>query len=350
MITVTFAKKSDQKRWDTYVSSHADAWPYHLYAWKNAIEKAYAHKAYYLIAEENQKIVGVLPLIHLQFPGLVNELTALPYCDVGNCLYDEEKAYDLILTVAVKLGEKLAVDKIHLRGGQVGSDRNHLNLVNEANDKVRMFLDLPKSADILLASFKSKLRSQIRKAEKNGVHFQWGNIENINEYYSVFSGNMRDLGSPVHSRRLFKAILENYGDAARLGLVIVKGKCIGGLIILTMASKVSIPWASTLRKYNRLAPNMLLYWNFLKYSCDSGFNHFDFGRSSNNEGTYRFKYQWGARPTALDWYSVYLKDPGLYKNTSQSSSLRETFEKMWQKMPLPAANFLGPLIRKHISL
>lgn len=85
MTTIRIAEKDDQTAWDEYVLSHPDSSPYHLFAWKNTVEEAYGHKSYYMIAEnEQKKIVGVLPLTNLRLPLLLNELTALPFCDVGN--------------------------------------------------------------------------------------------------------------------------------------------------------------------------------------------------------------------------------------------------------------------------
>jgi lipid II:glycine glycyltransferase (peptidoglycan interpeptide bridge formation enzyme) len=93
---------------------------------------------------------------------------------------------------------------------------------------------------------------------------------------------------------------------------------------------------------------MMLYWNFLKYTVDHGFRKFDFGRSSPNEGTYKFKEQWGARATPLYWqYST--NGHGLPPDPAS----REKYAPLvsfWKKLPLPLANFIGPHIRKHISL
>ena len=165
-----------------------------------------------------------------------------------------------------------------------------------------MILDLPASSDELFKGFKSKLRSQVRKAGKNGVKFSWGNVEDIDSAYIVFSKNMHELGSPVHGKSFIKAIATHYGARAKLDLAEFQGKTIGMGIILLSGKGVSIPWASTLREYNRLGPNMMLYWNFLKYSADNGYTYFDFGRSSEGEGTYKFKKQWGANPKPLVWY------------------------------------------------
>ncbi len=349
--TIRLAGKPDQKKWDEYVASHPDSSPYHLFAWKNAVEDAYGHKSYYLLAEKNKIIVGVFPLIHLRLPFLVNQLVALPFCDVGNVLCDNEVVFDALLSEGVSVGKKLKNKTIYIRG-QMDEANSRGNILHpEKMNKVRMFLKLPGSSEILMKSFKSKLRSQIRKAEKNELTFAWGNLEDLDYYYPVFSEHMRDLGSPVHSKQLFRAILKNFGKNAKLGTVALRGKIVGGCIILTVGSKVSIPWASTLRKYNKLSPNMLLYWNALKYSCDFDFEVFDFGRSSEGEGTYKFKKQWGAEPKVLKWYTVSrrkISTPDVGAQTSLGN--RERIIKVWQKLPLPIANLVGPRIRKYISL
>ncbi|MCW5208026.1 peptidoglycan bridge formation glycyltransferase FemA/FemB family protein, partial [Desulfobulbus sp. US2] len=218
------------------------------------------------------------------------------------------------------------------------------------NDKVRMLLTLPHSSEALLTSFKSKLRSQVKKSEKNGVVFRWAGEDGVDSFYSVFCNNMRDLGSPVHSKKIFQAIMNNFGENARIGLTEFEGQCIGAGLILSTDKQTSIPWASTLRQYNRLAPNMLLYWNCLKYATDNNKEIFDFGRSTKNKGTFRFKEQWGAQPAPLPWYST-------LNNTQQGNgkkmakvSVREKMTDIWSKIPLPFANFFGPQLRKYINL
>jgi CelD/BcsL family acetyltransferase involved in cellulose biosynthesis len=119
-------------------------------------------------------------------------------------------------------------------------------------------------------------------------------------------------------------------------------------IILLHKKIVSIPWASSLRKYNRQNPNMLLYWNFLSFAADHGFASFDFGRSTPGEGTYKFKQQWGAEPVALDWVDLLNPDTGLEKNGN--SKLRGHVEKIWQRLPVPLATAAGSMLRRYIDL
>ena len=109
------------------------------------------------------------------------------------------------------------------------------------------------------------------------------------------------------------------------------------------------PWASALKEYSRLSPNMLLYWSMLEYACDNGFSYFDFGRSSPDEGTYKFKEQWGSKPTPLHWYYISLNNQPIDEETSEKAKFEKAI-RYWQKLPVPVTEIVGPMIRKHIGL
>ncbi|MEA2096132.1 MAG: GNAT family N-acetyltransferase, partial [Candidatus Cloacimonadota bacterium] len=304
-------------------------------------------KPLYFFAEKNDIIQGVLPLFQMFIPIIMNQLIGLPFCDVGHVLANSEEIRNQLIKTALEQGKKLGVKTLEIRGRH-GLAADNFNLpVTYISEKVSMILDLPKSSEDLWAGFKSKLRSQIRKAHKNGLTFEFST--KVTDFYSVFSENMRDLGSPVHSKKWIESVMNNYGNKARMGLVYLDQLPVGGGIILTAGKKISIPWASTLQQYNRLGPNMLLYWNFLKFSADHGYSLFDFGRSTPNEGTYRFKAQWGAKPVALEWHMIYL-DGTLPAQKKETSKNRERIAHIWQKLPLSLANFTGPILRKYISL
>lgn len=352
-MNVRLSDDHDKEKWDAFVRSHNKGLPYHLFAWKETVEQAYKHKTYYFIAEKQGKIIGVLPTVHLNPPFFSGGLVSLPFCDAGSVLSLNPDAKERLIDKVVEFGEKIGVRTIDLRSNEIFSTiKTHSSEWRVETNKVRMILDLPESSDKLWDSFKSKLRSQVRKAEKNGLTFYWGGIDDLREFYKVFSRNMRDLGSPVHSMKWMKHILLHFGEYARIGLVTHKGKPIGVGLILFAGNNVCIPWASTLREFNALSPNMLLYWNFLKYAADNGYSQFDLGRSTPGEGTYKFKVQWGAKESPLFWHSLRFERKGFNESENKVSSLakRQLLAGIWQQFPLSVANTIGPVVRKYISL
>ncbi len=355
MISIRLASLKDQPAWDHYLDKHPYAPPYCSFAWGKAVEQAYGHKEHYLIAEEDEKIRGVLPLFVFHIPFFGNSLISLPYCDAGGVYGDSEEVCCRLIEAAYSSVESEKIQKMEIRSVKIveslEESSNKWNIsVNTA--KVRMLLQLPSNSEELWSSFKSKLRSQVRKAEKNGLVFRWGSERDISAFYDVFSRNMHALGSPVHSKSWIEAVFTSYQENVRIGLVFKDEQPVGCGLILCTRNMVSIPWASTLREFNRLSPNMLLYWNFLKFAADSGRKLFDFGRSTPGEGTYRFKKQWGAESVPLHWYSCAPgnAEPPQHSPVSSTSNMRQKIAAVWVKMPLPVANFIGPCVRKYINL
>lgn len=227
-----------------------------------------------------------------------------------------------------------------------------------AGRKVRMVLNLPESAAALMQSYPPKLRSQVRKAEKNGLTSEvTSDAAAIGAFYDVYARNMRRLGSPPHSRAWFDAIHRHYSAAGDMFIVLVhhENKVVGAGWVLLCGDKAVIPWASTLADYNALAPNMLLYWAIQAQLCERGVRQFDFGRSTFGEGTYKFKKQWGALPVALAWreWDAQGVAPVLAPAVTgggAASKLRPLIESTWQRLPLGVTNRLGPKLRRFITL
>lgn len=349
-LSIRSVTAEDRQCWDDYVIRHPQATPYQKYAWLKAVCDAYPHKNASLIAfNTNNEVVGVYPAILMVNPFTKDSLCALPYCDLGGPLTDAIHIEQQLETAIRSRFLKSNKSFIDSRTNRVNSD----SPVDFDKKKVRMLLDLPSSSDELLASFKSKLRSQIKKAEKNGLVYTVGrDVKLLEDFYQVYTRNMRDLGSPSHSKKWFQSISEAYGEHHILSVVYKDDFPIGAGLVLSVSDKACIPWASTVRDFNRLAPNMLLYWSLLGYCADNGIRSFDFGRSTYEEGTYKFKKQWGAEPELLEWKKIYATgtQTSSTDTASSSSKAREAIEGIWRKLPVPVSTALGSLIRPYISL
>jgi FemAB-related protein (PEP-CTERM system-associated) len=292
----------------------------------------------------------VLPLIDFRIPLKGGSLVSLPFCDVGGVLADNAQVTNALLDSAATLARKLGSRFLDIRfGAPAKSDGGQQD---QGTAKVRMVLKLPVDAKALLAGFKAKLRSQVKKPVRDGLTARIGGSELVEDFYKVFCENMRDLGSPVHSKGWIQSVVEAYGDRAKVALVHAPdGSPAAGGIILLHRRMVSIPWASALRRYNSFNPNMLLYWTFLAFAADNGFVNFDFGRSTPGEGTYRFKAQWGALPEPLAWQTFDVDgrcQPVI--DSGGQGNLRRQVVALWSRLPLTVANYLGPVVRRRVSL
>ena len=334
--------------WDRYVASRVDAGAYVSTSWKRAVEEAYGHTTTYLVATHNGTIVGGLPLALIRPIFGKCQLVSLPFCDFGGLFADTAQIANQLLETAENLARRHNAI-LEIRTADASPTLDHARDYHQITDKCRMVLQLPGSAAELWRQFKSKLRSQVKRAKSNGLEARLGGTELLPDFYFVFCRNMRDLGSPVHSQGWFQSIFRAFGTQARSVVVYSGSTPVAAGILLRHADSVCTPWASSLRQFNKLSPNMLVYWSLLEYAADTGCRCFDFGRSTPGEGTYLFKSQWGAEPQALHWFrKPHSAGPG--DVPSKRSVLRHMSERIWQQMPVCLANRFGPGIRKYISL
>ena len=204
-----------------------------------------------------------------------------------------------------------------------------------------------RAAPALWDGLDRKARNQVRKAQKSGLTYREGGPELLDAFYAVFARNMRDLGTPVYSSRFFTEILGAFPDRARIHVVSRKTTPVAAGLTFETRGTVEIPWASSVRDFNALCPNHLLYWSILESASARGCSTFDFGRSTPHEGTYKFKEQWGAQPVPLCWEYGLLVG-GDVPNSSPTNPKFRLAIAMWKKLPLSVANRIGPMIVRAI--
>ena len=304
----------------------------------------------------------------------------MPFFDMGGILADDEGVEKAILMHAIGLGHEVKANTIELRhiqplswisdcseittsklasstvSHEFPSHHEKQNLRHEKavrcttrSQKVLMQLDVSRPPDALMKSLKSKLRSQIKKPMKDGLISRIGDLDLLDKFYKVFSINMRDLGSPVHSKKLMQNILREFPEEAKIITVDKENEPLAVSFVVGFRDTLENPWASSLREYSRLAPNMLLYWSMLEYACNNEFKCFDFGRSSPGESTYKFKEQWGSTPKPLHWHYITLNGKLLGDQVSEKDRFNWAM-RYWQKLPVSVTRVLGPRIRRYIGL
>jgi serine/alanine adding enzyme len=357
---IRLAGDGERALWDGFVGSHALATPYHQFAWRDVIRGTYGHEPYYLVAlrKRREDVLGVLPLVHLRSPIFGNRLVSMPFVDSGGPLVEAEHAEQALLSEAAQLAHRLGASTIELRceGSSAALEVEGLGAVagsaapavSRHTGKVRMLLALPGTPTDLFKLFKSKLRSQINRPLKEGCSARIGGLDLLEDFYKVFLINMRDLGSPVHSKELMRRVLEAFPERSRIFAVYHGGQPIAASLVIGFNGVLRNPWAASDRRYAAMSPNMLLYSRMLEFACDNGYRTFDFGRSTPGEGTYRFKAQWGAVPAPLHWYV--LSRDGTPRSADSTAQRFKLAARLWSKLPVAVTRFLGPRIRKHISL
>jgi FemAB-related protein (PEP-CTERM system-associated) len=311
--------------------------------WLNVLEKGLGHSPYCLEAVEDGKVRGFLALAFVRSVIFGRFLVSLPYLNYGGPVADDDQISLGLIDLASDLARSLDVNYLELREEQA---IEHPALDHTVTEKVHMRLPLPETAGALWDGLSAKVRNQVRKGQKSGLTVLWGRDELLPEFHAVFSRNMRDLGTPAYGRSLFREVLRQFPEQSEFCVVRLGDMAVAAAMLIHGWGVSEVPSASSLRAHNHTNANMLMYWNLLERAVSRGQGIFDFGRSSLDSNTYRFKLQWGAKPAPTVW-QYHLRRGGL-KSARPDNPRYQRLIRIWQQLPVGVTRLAGPVIARGI--
>lgn len=343
----------DQELWNQYAAGNIAAKFSHLSDWGESLAKTYTLTLFRLAAinTKTRRISGILPLVLFNPYGKEVRLISVPYTDAAGILADDWESGRALLFAALKLANKLGANHLELRQDealhtflwqQKSIDPSWSYTLHDF--KTGLLRPIPASVEELWTGLSGKVRNQIRKAQRCGCTVSTGGVELLSDFYAVFSENMRDLGSPVHGIELFQNLIGSEFLRTAIIVIYLHSKPAAAAVVLLHDKTLYNPWASSLRRYRPSCPNMLLYWSMLQHAVENRCRWFDFGRSTPNAPTCRFKIQWGAEMKQLGWH-VFSRKPHTWAPGNESLEYDS-----WKSMDLMDSRRSGPAIRRWISL
>lgn len=335
-------KNGEQAQWDEYVHASEYSTPYHLSGWKDVLQEVFDIETHYLLALENDEVVGVLPLLHIKSLLTGHYITSLP----GGLCAECESSAELLLEQAKKLVRETNARYLILRDGRkrwdlpgLVTDEEHITLM------VRLDTDL----ELVKSEFKKRTRQLVNKAVQSGLESETG-LENLPEYYPVYAQAMKELGTPSPGIDFFMSMAAHFPEESNLLTLYYDDRIVGGGFMAPFKDTVYCTWAGMLREYYSLRSSHLLVWNTITYAFNHGFQWVDLGRCKKNSGSYVFKKDFGAEPRQL-YQQSFLN--GTSTPPSVGAAMEEdpgfrTFVKIWRLLPIQVTEYLGPKLRKRV--
>lgn len=331
----------DESLWDRYVSRHPEATFFHRSGWKKVIEDSTGHPGTYLMALDNNIVVGVYPLFIIS-TGLFGLFgISLPFVNYGGILADSVDVEKMLIDEAEAIGKSSGCSYIELH------QRSPLKCaLPSSRHKIASLIPLQGGAEHVFSRLHQNVRNKIRKSKKNGVIVQRGNAH-LSDFYQIYSRNLRDLGTPVLTKRFFESVITMFPDEAVLYRATRQGKTIGAKIVLMDSKTCYFEWSASLKESLRYAPVHAMNWQAIEDACSAGCEHVDFGRSTADSSHQQFKKYWGIESRPMSWAYQLLNRtdiPGLQKeNPKFDLAIR-----VWKKMPIFLSRLIGPPIARRL--
>lgn len=330
------------ERWDKFVFSCPGATFFHRSGWQNIVRDVFHHETYFLYAEEDGVIQGVLPLGHVNSWLFGNSITGLPFAVYGGVAADNPLAADALELEAERIARHLGVAHLELRN----VNPRHADWPTQ-DLYVTFRKEILDGEEANMLAIPRKQRAMVRKGIKNGLVSQIDS--NVDRFFALFADNVHRHGTPAMPKKYFKALQTEFGtDCEVLTVVAPDGRALSSVLSFYFRDEVMPYYAGDDEAARDLAANDFKYWELMRRACVRGLKKFDYGRSKRGTGPYAFKKNWGFEPTPLYYeYRLYKRD-AIPQNNPNNAKYKLMIS-IWRRMPIGLANWLGPFVVRNLG-
>lgn len=337
--------QADFERWDNYVKNHKQGSFFHLSGWQQVISKSFGHACYFLYLELDGKISGVLPLVEVKSKLFGHALISTPFCVYGGAIADISEQVRQLEKEACRLADKLSVDYLELR---YKKKQDSALMLKQAHSTFGCVI--AEDGDKILASIKKKQRAVIRHSLKNELNFSLNKgKDNLHEFYQLLSTSYRNLGTPIFSQSYFNNLIDVFGDDVDIAVISDKEQQSSSAVMNFYFNEQVLPYyggGNNSARYLKSADFM--YYQVMCHASEKGYLWYDFGRSKNDSGPYKYKKNWGMEPKPL-YYYYHLVNAQSLPNLSPNNPKYKFFIQIWQKLPLKVSQLIGPFLSKYLG-
>jgi FemAB-related protein (PEP-CTERM system-associated) len=328
-------------RWDAFVADAPQATFFHRSAWRGIIEEVLRHRCHYLYAERNGVITGILPLAEIRSRLFGHSLISTPLCVYGGIVALDADSEAQLTRAAAALAGELRVDYLELRDREL----RHADWpVKDLYVSFRKAID--PDHDKNLKAIPRKQRAMVRKGIGLGLEARHGG--SVDEFYRVYAESVRNLGTPVLSRKYYARLQQTFGEDCEVTVVTHQGQPVAAVMSFYFRDEVHPYYGGSVALGRNLAANDFMYWSVMQRAVERGARLFDFGRSKQDTGSYHFKKHWGFEPQPLP-YAYHLVRATAVPNISPTNRKYSLFIKAWQRLPLPVSCALGPWLARDLG-
>lgn len=329
-------------QWDDFVETCQSASFFHRAGWKKVIEESFGHDCYFLYAEKDGELRGVLPLVHVRSRLFGNALISNAFCVYGGAAALDGEAQSALYAEAEALADSLRVDYLELRL----KSPVHADWARKDDLYVTFRKIMDPDPEKNLAAIPRKQRAMVRKGLKSGLVGELD--ETTDRLHGIYAESVRNLGTPVFSRKYFRMLKQVFGDSCEISIIAHEGRPVAGVMSFYFRDEVIPYYGGGTSSDRKLAINDFMYWDLMRRSCEAGYRIFDFGRSKRGTGAFDFKKHWGFEPEPLV-HEYKLLGVNALPEINPTNPKYSLFIAAWRKLPLPVANAIGPFISRNLG-
>ena len=334
--------RDDEIEWERFVLGCASGTFFHRIGWRRIFEDVFRLETRYLLAEQGNQIVGVLPLVHQRSLLFGNALLSSPFCVDGGPIALHADADAALTAAAAGLMRELRAPYVEFRSKKA----HHEGWTAKPNLYATFAGPISDDHNANLLAVPRKQRAVIRKTLEGALV---STIDSdVSDLFAVYSESVRNLGTPVFPKRYFFELKRVFGADCDIVVVREDGHAVSAVLNFYFRDTVLPYYGGGTAGARRNGANDFLYWEVIRRAADRGYRRFDFGRSKAGTGAFAFKKNWGFNPEWLE-YEYLLRSGRELPDRNPLNPKYSLLIETWKRLPLPVANFLGPYVVRSLG-
>ncbi|MBN1586510.1 MAG: GNAT family N-acetyltransferase [Candidatus Omnitrophica bacterium] len=298
---------SKQPQYEAFARAYPGALLYHSLKFRDFLEELLGCASHYLLALEDNEILGVLPL--MKTPGPLGEVwNSLPfYGSNGGLLAQSAEAAQSLIAAYNEVVSAPQVASSTLISSPLCPDP-HKGLRHNCTDtrtgQITVLSPEDHSEDFLLARIASSARRNVRKAQAADIEVIVDNTA-TGFLASAHFSHMQEIGGLAKPRKFFDIFPKHFEAEKDYNIYVARlqGKPIAALLLFYSGTTVEYYTPVSLTEHRNLQPLSAILAKAMTAAAASGYQYWNWGGTwESQEPLYRFKTKWAASDYPYTYY------------------------------------------------
>jgi lipid II:glycine glycyltransferase (peptidoglycan interpeptide bridge formation enzyme) len=276
--------------WQAFAHSQPDRTIFHHRNWVELLVDTYGFELHIPAVKQNGQILAAVPFVETRNLWGAPKLISLPFTDCMSILAKSDDAVEK-LREGLTAGQYRRYRAIVLRTEKTFQS-------NRSAQWGRHVIDTSRPLNEITANFERTLRTNLRRAEKRKLTFEFSNDRTAFEEFSrLFLWTRRRHGVPVQPKSFFRGLYDRIllCNLGTIGLVKDRDTTIAAGVFLDYGGKMMCKYLASDPNALDNRPNEFLLYQAIRMAVETNRSTFDFGISRREQvGLRRFKRKFGA--------------------------------------------------------
>jgi hypothetical protein len=322
-----------------FAARHPASMIYSSLEFRAFLERVAGGEPRYLLAVQDGRIVGTLPLFVVNDSRVGVVINSLPwYGTHGGCLVADDTTDDVRVallsrykTIVTDLKAAFATLISYPHETQFGDVYARVLQPVATDVRISQITHLPEDAagleDRLLMTCRQKTRNLVRKGLKQGFTYAVEDTEDAWRFlYATHAANLEAIGGRAKPREHFNAIRDCIPDAWRQ-LVVVRLDQVPVAAMLLLRYNRTVEYITPVieQRFRAMQPLSFAIWHAMLDAIRAGYRHWNWGGTwTTQRSLHHFKEGWGAAERPYSYY-VHASADGLARFAADRDSVCNAF-------------------------